>query len=891
MKRSTLALAALIVAVSALTVVAGGARRGGTRSRRRSRRRGSTSARTTTAAGRRRTTRAGITCRRRSAARSRRPSRRTCPRGRRSPGDRRASSATGNKIIFATSFGFQDAMKAAAKKHPDVKFEMATGTARRRTWPSTSARARTRSTSPAWPPARRRRSGTIGYVVPFAIPEVIRHANAFALGAQATHPGVKVKLVWTNSWFDPAKERKAAESLRAAGADVLGQNVDSPAAGQYAESAGIPWVGYDSNAMKFAPKQWLTAAVYNWGPYYLKRVKAAMKGTWKTGFYYGSMKDGFAKLAPFGPKVDREDAGARSRRRRHAIVSGTFYEFAGPLYDQSGKLRVPKGKRLSVQGPVRDGLARQGRDRQRQGLVTARGAGAGTRPGRRRAARRRCRGRAARDHQALPGRRRERRRRLRGGRGRGARAARRERRRQDHALEHPDRPLPARRGRDPARRPAGRLPLAARRDRGRDLDGAPALPARDAVHGRRERRPRRPRGEGATFRVHPRAIERRVAELGERYGIAVDPRAKLWQLSLGEQQRVEILKALYREARILILDEPTAVLTPQEADVALRDAAADGRRGADRDLHLAQAARGEGGRPTASPCCAAGKPSRPWRPRTRRRASLAALMVGREVATARRRARAGRGTGTRPCSRSRASGRRRRPRRARRCAASSLDAPARRDPRRRGRRRQRAARARRGDHRPARADGRDDSASREAAPRRRPARGDRARASRTFPRTGSAPASRRASAILGQRRAQVLPPAGVVARAAAAPGARSARRAAELIRRYDVRGAGPGHAGAAALGRQPAEGRARRASSRATRRVLVAASPTRGLDVSAIETVHALPARGRRSRRRGAPDQRGPRRDPGARGPRCRHLRGRRGRGGARRTTSRRSAC
>src|SRR6476620_2453227 len=88
------------------------------------------------------------------------------------------------------------------------------------------------------------------------------------------------------------------------------------------------------------------------------------------------------------------------------------------------------------------------------------------------------------------------------------------------------------------------------------------------------------RGEGKKFMVHPRRIERRVAELGERYRIAVDPRARIWQLSIGEQQRVEILKALYREARILILDEPTAVLTPQEADSlfeTLRTMAAEGR--------------------------------------------------------------------------------------------------------------------------------------------------------------------------------------------------------------------------------------------------------------------------------------------------------------------------
>jgi ABC-type uncharacterized transport system ATPase subunit len=88
------------------------------------------------------------------------------------------------------------------------------------------------------------------------------------------------------------------------------------------------------------------------------------------------------------------------------------------------------------------------------------------------------------------------------------------------------------------------------------------------------------RGEGRTFRLRTRAIERRVAELSERYGLHVDPRARIWQLSLGEQQRVEILKALYREARILILDEPTAVLTPQEADVlfvTMREMALEGR--------------------------------------------------------------------------------------------------------------------------------------------------------------------------------------------------------------------------------------------------------------------------------------------------------------------------
>src|SRR5436189_3998928 len=160
----------------------------------------------------------------------------------------------GNKIIFATSFGFQPAMIAAAKKYPDVKFEMATGTYTSKNMSEYFGAGEDAIYLSGMAAGAATKSGTIGYVVPFAIPEVIRHANAFALGAQATHPGAKVKLIWTNSWFDPGKEKKAAQSLRSGGADVLGQNVDSPAAGQYAEKTGLPWVGYDSDAHKFAPQ-------------------------------------------------------------------------------------------------------------------------------------------------------------------------------------------------------------------------------------------------------------------------------------------------------------------------------------------------------------------------------------------------------------------------------------------------------------------------------------------------------------------------------------------------------------------------------------------------------------------------------------------------------------
>src|SRR3954471_19602276 len=253
----------------------------------------------------------------------------------------------GYQMIFGTSFGqFELGVNGQLyAKYPKIKFEQATGTQIKPNQSEYFGAAEDTIYLSGMAAGAATKKGVIGYIVPFGIPEVVRHLNAFTLGAQATHPGAKVKIIWTNEWYSPPKETAAAKALVAAGADVLGQNVDSPAAGVFAEKAGVPWVGYDSDAKKFAPKQWLTAAAYNWGPYYLRRVKAAMAGTWKPGFYYGSVKDGFTGLAPYGPKVSAKTKAAIAAKRAQ-ILSGKWHPFCGPIYDQSGALKLKKGQCL-----------------------------------------------------------------------------------------------------------------------------------------------------------------------------------------------------------------------------------------------------------------------------------------------------------------------------------------------------------------------------------------------------------------------------------------------------------------------------------------------------------------------------------------------------------------
>jgi len=255
----------------------------------------------------------------------------------------------GNNIIFATSFGFGTAMLASAKKHPDVKFLHATGA-----WHDTTPNFGTYYGATeegkflaGMAAAKATKSGTIGFVAPFLIPEVIRHINAFALGARSVNPAAKVKVVEIKSWFNPAEERKAAESLISQGADVLANGGDSPAPGEAAKAKNIPWVGYDSDQSANFPDIWLTAPIYNWGGYYVDQCQSVLDGTWKKADYYGNLKDGFNLLAPFG-KIVAADTKTAIEAKKADIIAGKFDIFAGPLKDNKGADKVAAGATVSA---------------------------------------------------------------------------------------------------------------------------------------------------------------------------------------------------------------------------------------------------------------------------------------------------------------------------------------------------------------------------------------------------------------------------------------------------------------------------------------------------------------------------------------------------------------
>ena len=183
----------------------------------------------------------------------------------------------------------------------------------------------------------------IGYVAAYEIPECVRGINAFTLGVLSVNKDAVVKAIWTNTWYDPAKEKEAAKALLDQGADVIAQHQDTAGPQVAAQEKGVFSIGYNTDMKDAAPKAYMTAPIWNWGTYYVSQVKAIKEGTWKAENYWGGMKEGVVELAPLTANAP-EGAKDAVEKAKADILSGKNKIFAGPLKDQTGAVKVPEGK-------------------------------------------------------------------------------------------------------------------------------------------------------------------------------------------------------------------------------------------------------------------------------------------------------------------------------------------------------------------------------------------------------------------------------------------------------------------------------------------------------------------------------------------------------------------
>jgi basic membrane protein A len=249
----------------------------------------------------------------------------------------------GANLVFTTSFGYMDATIDIAKRNKDVVFMHCSGFKSAENVGTYFGRMYEPRYLSGIVAGKMTQKNIIGYVAAFPIPEVIRGINAFTLGVRSVNPQAQVKVVWTQTWFDPGIERDAADSLLDVGADVLTMHQDAPATMQAAEARGAYVIGYNSDMRNFAPNAFLTAPIWNWGALYTKVAEAVNSETWKSEQLWWGMKENLVELAKFSDKVPA-DVQALVAEKTAAIKAGSLHPFAGPLNDQTGALIVAAGQ-------------------------------------------------------------------------------------------------------------------------------------------------------------------------------------------------------------------------------------------------------------------------------------------------------------------------------------------------------------------------------------------------------------------------------------------------------------------------------------------------------------------------------------------------------------------
>jgi simple sugar transport system substrate-binding protein len=281
--------------------------------------------------------------------------------------------ADGCNVIFTTSFGFMDQTLEAAKKYPDVIFAHASGFKRAPNMATYMADFYQVYYLNGLMAGALTKSGKVGYVGAFPIPELKRHISAFALGVRAVNPKATINVKWINAWFDPAKAREAAEALIAEGNDILAFTEDTATVVQTAAKRKVPSFSHYNSMYKYAPDYVVSGQIVHWEKIYIDFLKKVQNGTYtnknlQNVDYWWLLREGAVELGaqvgmPINPKfvpalkaakmtVNGKQVSVYDRvmelLKNMSSAKPTFDPFTGPIRDRYGVLRVPAGKTMTV---------------------------------------------------------------------------------------------------------------------------------------------------------------------------------------------------------------------------------------------------------------------------------------------------------------------------------------------------------------------------------------------------------------------------------------------------------------------------------------------------------------------------------------------------------------
>lgn len=249
----------------------------------------------------------------------------------------------GNKIIFATSFEYMNPGLKVAREFPDVKFEHCTGYKTAENFNYYNARFYQARYLAGKLAGAMTKNGKLGYVAAVPIPEVLQGINAYTLGAQSVNPNIEVRVVWTNTWYDPGKEADATKTLIGQNCDVISHHTNSQAVASTAEAEKVKVISYHSAMKKAAPTQLIGAVTHHWDEYYAKRIEDVLNNRWKVEPVWGGAERHMVRLSAITDQAPADvvkDINAVYAR----MEKGEFNVFTGPIVDNEGKTVIAEGE-------------------------------------------------------------------------------------------------------------------------------------------------------------------------------------------------------------------------------------------------------------------------------------------------------------------------------------------------------------------------------------------------------------------------------------------------------------------------------------------------------------------------------------------------------------------
>jgi simple sugar transport system substrate-binding protein len=258
----------------------------------------------------------------------------------------RELATSGNKLIFGTSFSHGTPLQKVAPRFPDIAFEHCSGIVHLPNLGTFEAKYYEGTFVAGAAGGYMSKSGKIGFIGGFPIPDIVGPANALLLGAQSVNPAATCNAIFLNSWFDPGKEKEAANTLLSQGCDVICSMTDTATGVQVAGEGGAWSIGYASDMAKFGAGKQLTAFTLDWTSDYVNPAKAVAAGAWKPEVRWDGLAAGVVKMAPYNEQIPAETI-AKLKQLEADIGSGKVHPYAGELKDQDGNVKVAGGSVLS----------------------------------------------------------------------------------------------------------------------------------------------------------------------------------------------------------------------------------------------------------------------------------------------------------------------------------------------------------------------------------------------------------------------------------------------------------------------------------------------------------------------------------------------------------------